>query len=74
MEAINRDMADEMLNLLPERTGVVIDLNRLEQVKIEMPITGISEKVRDGKTYVWVGEKHSDNGWMLKDEFEKIIE
>jgi hypothetical protein len=73
MEAINRDMADEMLSLLPERTGVPINLELLTEVKIEIPLTGKSTKVREGQVYIWVGEDKTANGWMLEDEFKKLI-
>lgn len=72
MEAYSKEDADYMLSMLPEKSGVKIDMSALENFKIEMPLTGVSERVRFGQTYIWVGLNHSADGWMLKDEFLKI--
>jgi hypothetical protein len=72
MQAYNREEADSMLNLLPEKSGVEINMEFLEDVKIEMPITGISKLVRFGKDYIWVGTDKTADGWMLESEFKKI--
>jgi hypothetical protein len=71
MEAYDRKQANKMLSMLPEKTGVDINMTRLEDVKIEMPITGISKRIRFGNTHIWVGTKFTSDGWMLESEFLK---
>ena len=71
MEAYSRELADEMLSLLPEKSKVDIDMNLLEDVRIEMPLTGVSERIRFGQKYIWVGLKRSVDGWMNEDDFKK---
>lgn len=73
MEAYTKDLADKMLSLLPEKSGVKIDLSLLEDFKIEMPLTGISKRIRFGKTYIWVGLNHSVDGWMENEEYLKKV-
>ena len=74
MEAYSRDQADEMLGLLPKKSGIEIDMDRLEDVRIEMPLTGVSERIRFGKKYIWVGLTKSVDGWMAENEFKKKID
>lgn len=38
---------------------------------VKSPVFGISEKTIKGVKYVWVGEKHSPNGWMEFSKFNK---
>ena len=52
MEAYSRIEADEMMELLPEKSKIEIDLNLLEDVRIEMPLTGISKRTRFGAKYI----------------------
>jgi len=73
MEAYSRKKADEMLELLPEKSGVSIDMNLLEDVRIESPLTGVSTRVRFGEKYIWVGLQKSVDGWMLESEFKKQV-
>lgn len=70
MEAYNRESADQMLEQLNEKTGV-INMGDLEDIRIEMPIMGVSKRKRLGKTYVWVGLEKSGDGWMLEADFKK---
>ena len=72
MQAYDREEADTMLKLLPEKSGVEIDFDLLEDVRIEMPVTGISELVRFGEKYIWVGTDKTSDGWMLETEFKKL--
>jgi len=72
MEAESKDVADAMLEEFGARIGNEIPYDRLCDVRIEMPITGISKRVRNGQSYIWVGSKHSRDGWMLQEEFDKI--
>lgn len=69
MEAYNKDEAMNMLNQLNYKTGV-IDMSQLEDVRIEMPIKGISKRKRMGKEYVWVGLDYTSDGWMEQEEFK----
>jgi hypothetical protein len=69
MEAYTKDEADNMLSQLNEKTGA-IDLTKLEDVRIEMPIKGVSKRKRLGKEYVWVGVDYTTDGWMEETEFK----
>ena len=72
MEAENRYVAYDMLKELSFKSQVPIDMKKLEDMRVETPIIGISKKKRGGQDYVWVGKDHSANGWMLQSEFEQI--
>lgn len=69
MEAYTKDEADNMLSQLNEKTGA-IDLTKLEDIRIEMPIKGVSKRKRLGKEYVWVGVDYTTDGWMEETEFK----
>lgn len=69
MEAYTKDEADNMISQLNEKTGA-IDLTKLEDVRIEMPIKGVSKRKRLGKEYVWVGVDYTTDGWMEETEFK----
>lgn len=69
MEAYTKDEADNMLSQLNEKTGA-IDLTKLEDVRIEMPIKGVSKRKRLGREYVWVGVDYTTDGWMEETEFK----
>jgi hypothetical protein len=72
MEAESKAVADNMLEQLGINSQTKIDLKLLEDVRIEMPIVGVSVKKRKGLDYVWVGKDNSSDGWMLKDDFAEI--
>jgi hypothetical protein len=69
MEAYSREEADRMLNQLNDKTSA-IDFTQIEDVRIEMPIRGVSKRKRLGKEYIWVGEDYSTDGWMEESEFK----
>ena len=71
MEAKSRELADAMLEEFGSRIGNPIPYDRLQDIRIEMPVTGISTRTRNGETYVWVGSDRSADGWMLEEEFKK---
>ena len=71
MEAESRAMADAMLDEFGSRIGNPIPYDRLQDIRIEMPVTGISTRIRNGETYIWVGSDRSEDGWMLEQEFKK---
>ena len=71
MEAVNRDTADDMLNQLNQKTQA-IDMSLLEDIRIEMPIMGISKRKRHGHNFVWVGLERSVDGWMEEGEFKEV--
>ncbi len=71
MEAKSRELADAMLEEFGSRIGNPIPYDRLQDIRIEMPVTGISTRTRNGKTYTWVGSDRSADGWMLEEEFKK---
>jgi len=70
MEAYSKDEADNMLNQLNEKTRV-IDMAKLEDVKIEVPLKGVSKRKRFGENYVWIGIDYTLDGWILESEFNK---
>jgi hypothetical protein len=72
MEAENRAIADDMLRELATKPKVNIDFKKLQDIRMETPIVGISTKIRNGVDYTWVGKEHSSNGWIEKKEFESI--
>lgn len=72
MEAFNREEADRMLSRLNEKTQV-INMDDLIDVRIEMPIQGVSKRKRHGEVFIWVGLDRSVDGWMLESEFQEKI-
>jgi hypothetical protein len=72
MESETRANADDMLRELATKPKVDIDFKKLQDIRIETPIVGISTKNRKGIDYTWVGKEHSSNGWMETQEFESI--
>jgi hypothetical protein len=72
MEAENRSIADDMLRELATKPNVNIDFKKLQDIRMETPIVGISTKNRKGIEYTWVGKDYSSNGWIEKQEFESI--
>jgi uncharacterized protein (UPF0248 family) len=74
MEAESKSVADAMLEEFGRRIGDEIPYHRLVDVRIEMPITGISKRTRGGENFIWVGPKHSSDGWMLEAEFERATQ
>ena len=71
MEAKSRELADAMLEEFGSRIGNPIPYDRLQDIRVEVPVTGISTRIRNGETYVWVGSDRSADGWMLEEEFKK---
>lgn len=69
MEAYSREQADSMLNELNLKTNA-IDISNLMDVRIEMPLKGVSKRKRHGKTFVWVGLEYSIDGWMDEKDFK----
>lgn len=69
MEAYSRSEADNMLIQLNEKTQAM-NMSDLVDVRIEMPIKGISKRKRFGKTYIWVGSDYTTDGWMEETEFK----
>jgi len=74
MEAKNKQEADQMLTELQYKSQTKIDFKRLIDVRVETPIVGISKRKRKGNEYVWVGEQFASDGWLLKEEYDKIID
>lgn len=63
MEAFSLEEAELMLNELNKKVEAKIVIDDIEDVRIEMPIIGVSTKKRRGVKYVWVGLRNSTNGW-----------
>ena len=72
MEAENKTDADKMLVDLQYKSQTSIDFNKLVDVRVETPIVGISTRKRKGNDFVWVGKEYTRDGWLLKDEYDKI--
>ncbi len=72
MEAENKNKADEMLVELQYKSNTPIDINRLIDVRVETPIVGISTRKRKGNEFVWVGKEYTSDGWLLKEEYDRI--
>jgi hypothetical protein len=72
MEAENRAIADDMLRELAKKPKVNIDFSKLQDIRMETPIVGISKKTRKEVDYIWVGKEHTSDGWMEKQEFESM--
>jgi phosphopentomutase len=72
MEAENKATADDMLRELAMKPKVDIDFKKLEDIRVETPIIGISKKTRKKVGYTWVGKVHSSDGWMENTQFESM--
>jgi hypothetical protein len=74
MEAEDRYMAYEMLKQLSYKSQTKIDMSKLEDMRIETPLVGISTKKRNGIDYTWVGKEHTSDGWLETEEYKAIQE
>lgn len=74
MEAESRLHADQMMQELKERTQITFSAKDLEDVRVETPIVGISIRKKKGNEFVWVGKEHTQDGWLIKSEYDKIQE
>ena len=72
MEAENKNDADQMLVELQYKSQTPIDIKRLVDVRVETPITGISNRKRKGIDYIWVGKEFTRDGWLEKEEYDRI--
>ena len=72
MEAESKQDADQMLVELKYKSQTPIDIKRLVDVRVETPIVGISTRKRKGIDYVWVGREYTSNGWLEKEEYDRI--
>lgn len=71
IEAYNRDEArawlQSILSTMPE-----MDNHALINEKIETPVSGVTEKTKDDKQYIWFSNGRNE-GWLLKTDYEKIM-
>ena len=72
MEAESKNDADQMLVDLQYKSQISIDFNKLLDVRVETPIVGISTRKRKGKEFVWVGKEYTSDGWLEKEEYDRI--
>jgi hypothetical protein len=72
IESYSLNEAENMLSKLSEKSKTIIDKNLIEDIRIEMPIKGISKRKRHGNEFIWVGTKTTTDGWMLESEFKKL--
>lgn len=38
------------------------------------PVTGISERIIQGKKYLWAGLAYGQNGWVTEEEFKALYQ
>jgi hypothetical protein len=72
MEAESKNDADQMLVDLQYKSQTSIDFNKLVDVRVETPIVGISTRKRKGNEFVWVGKEYTSDGWLEKQEYDRI--
>jgi hypothetical protein len=72
MEAESKNDADQMLVDLQYKSQISIDFNKLLDVRVETPIVGISTRKRKGKEFVWVSKEYTSDGWLEKQEYDRI--
>lgn len=74
MEAEDRYIAYEMLKQLSFKSQTKIDMNKLEDIRVETPLVGISKKKRNGIELTWVGKQHTSDGWLETEQYNAIQE
>jgi hypothetical protein len=74
MEAEDRYVAYEMLKQLSFKSQTKIDMNKLEDMRIETPLIGISTKKRNSIDYTWVGKENTSDGWLETEKYKEIQE
>jgi len=72
MEATDRTSADKMMQQLKQTTNTNFSAKDLIDIRVETPIVGISKRKRRGNEYVWVGIELTDDGWLLRSEYDEI--
>jgi len=73
IEAESRNRADSILINLNQKMGGWMDIKDLTDLRVETLVIGVSKKVKDKKNYIWVGQNHSRDGWMLEEEYLKVV-
>jgi hypothetical protein len=61
-----------MLVDLQYKSQTSIDFNKLVDVRVETPIVGISTRKRKGNEFIWVGKEYTSDGWLEKEEYDRI--
>jgi len=74
MEAEDKFIAYEMLKKLSFKSKTKIDINKLEDIRLETPLIGISTKKRNGINLTWVSKEYTSDGWLETEEFNNIQE
>jgi len=72
MEAEDRYIAYDMLKQLSHKSQTKIDMNKLEDMRVETPLIGISTKKRNGIDFTWVGKQHTSDGWLESEQYQEI--
>lgn len=73
IEADNRNTADSILINLNQKMGNWMNIKDLSDLRVETLVIGISTKVKENKKYIWVGENNHKGGWMIEEEYLKIV-
>lgn len=53
--------------------GGWMNIKDLADLRVETLVIGVSTKVKEKKNYIWVGENNTKGGWMLEEEYLKIV-
>lgn len=73
MEANSRQEADYFLRLFNEKIGGKMSINDMIDLRVETLIVGESSKIKKGEKFIWVGTNFSEDGWMLEQDYLKIV-
>lgn len=73
MEANSRQEADCFLRLFNEKIGGKMSINDMIDLRVETLIVGESSKIKKGEKFIWVGTNFSEDGWMLEQDYLKIV-
>ena len=66
---IARSIIDNIFHTLPQE----YQNSKIVGETVLIPIKGISEKIKKGIKYVWVGEEHAKGGWMDEKSYLNLI-
>ena len=73
IEATSRKRADEILINLNIKMGNWMNIKDLLDLRIETLVIGVSKKLINKKNFIWVGTNNTKNGWMIEEEYLKIV-
>lgn len=68
VEAINKDEARKAMDVIYPQLPEAYHQSKICGETITVPLLGISQKKKDGKTYIWIGPKTAD-GWIEESKY-----